>query len=582
MSASFLRTEWLSDLAQRAFMRHLVRSNTTTDPPKDLSSTISALLGELARYDVEISRLKDHLQGVELERAALQEYHDDCRCLLAPVRRLPAETLVEIFRLAVQEARTPDIHRTFISPRMAMADLANAPLLALSRVCTMWHDIAIGTPSLWEMIQVDSALWATPATSTRMMDLLRVALERSKGFSLEICIFGREEEPYDPALQLLAQHSERWRSLKISGTNFDLGPLVQMKGRLPQLESLSLWGKVLSLDGVFDSTPRLVGAQLACTPETWEIFAKLPLHQLQSLMCMEALGYAAMLGFGALPALSLMPHLRPLADFKLQLALLDPNFDFHTLVLPPITSAIGTLLLEFDEGFTPTSVGQTVAKILECLTLPHLTLLQMVSEEHPDLPIPWPQPEFLALAGRSSFHSHLLRLHLWHVVITEAELLECLAALPSLERLTVSDHLAVYNDGVEVQVVTDRLFAALTLAAPTNSNPDADADTTPPLAPRLTSFGCQTLLKFDDTVFSTFLLSRMAAVERDGSADSDDVNVVDAEVWWLPGHQRELDPSVCARLDELDKVKVVFGPAEESEFVEQADWANGEGAGVWG
>ncbi|KAJ7779839.1 hypothetical protein B0H16DRAFT_726826, partial [Mycena metata] len=233
------RTEWLSDPTQRASVRHLARSNATLSP-KDLPSTMSALSGELARYDVDISRLKAHLQGVELERAALQEYHDDRRCLLAPVRCLPAETLVEIFGLAVQEARAADIHRTHVSPQMAMADLANAPLLALSRVCTVWHEIAIGTPSLWATDQVDSALWATPATSAKMMDLLRVVLKRSKSLPLEIWIFSHQEVPHDPALELLAQHSERWRSLKISGTNFDLGPLVNIKGRLPQLESLSL------------------------------------------------------------------------------------------------------------------------------------------------------------------------------------------------------------------------------------------------------------------------------------------------------------------------------------------------------
>ncbi|KAJ7779838.1 hypothetical protein B0H16DRAFT_726827 [Mycena metata] len=289
-------------------------------------------------------------------------------------------------------------------------------------------------------------------------------------------------------------------------------------------------------------------------------------------MCMEALGYAALLGFGAIPAMSLMCHLPPSADFILKLALLDPNFNFHALVLPPITSDIRTLLLGFDGrsfngAFTLTSVGQTAAKTLACLALPHLTLLEIVSEEYPNLT--WPQPEFLALAARSSFHSHLLRLHLWHVVITEAELLECLAVRPSLEQLTISDHLAEYNGGTEVQMVTERLFAALTLPAATDSTPDADADTTPPLVPRLTSFGCQTLLKFNDAVFLDFLLSRWVAVERDKSAYSDDF--VDAEVWWLPGHQRELDPNVCARLNELDGIRVAFGPADDSELGEEAE-----------
>ncbi|KAJ7146922.1 hypothetical protein C8R44DRAFT_552905, partial [Mycena epipterygia] len=52
---------------------------------------------ELARYDSEIQQLQDRLDGLRSERATLESYANGCRSVLSPVRRLPAELLVDIF-----------------------------------------------------------------------------------------------------------------------------------------------------------------------------------------------------------------------------------------------------------------------------------------------------------------------------------------------------------------------------------------------------------------------------------------------------------------------------------------------------
>ncbi|KAJ6568627.1 hypothetical protein B0H19DRAFT_862111, partial [Mycena capillaripes] len=107
---------------------------------------------ELARYDAEIARLQAQLRGTENEHLALQSYYDECRCVLSPVRRLPPEILADIFALC-DAATPPEFKRVrdciSSSRQAAMSVLAHRPLLIISQVCARWHDIVMGTPTLW-------------------------------------------------------------------------------------------------------------------------------------------------------------------------------------------------------------------------------------------------------------------------------------------------------------------------------------------------------------------------------------------------------------------------------------------------
>ncbi|KAJ7142890.1 hypothetical protein C8R44DRAFT_866167 [Mycena epipterygia] len=147
------------------------------------------------------------------------------------------------------------------------------------------------------------------------------------------------------------------------------------------------------------------------------------------------------------------------------------------------------------EGFVPGTVGPTIAKIVESLTLPALQEFEMESEEYPHLPLPWAHTEFLGLSTCSAFHTHLHTLRLYHSVISKTQLLECLSELPALEQLAISDHqLVPPHGGAAEHLITDALLAALAQTS---------------LVPRLRSFGCQSMLLFDDDVYLEFLLSRV-------------------------------------------------------------------------
>ncbi|KAJ7101945.1 glycosyl transferase family 90-domain-containing protein [Mycena epipterygia] len=177
----------------------------------------------------------------------------------------------------------------------------------------------------------------------------------------------------------------------------------------------------------------------------------------------------------------------------------DPDAPLaFNLRVPPIVSAISTLIFEIFEEFSPDDARRPLESFIASLTLPCLTSLFLSAIDHPRISLPWPHSQFLSLSERSSFHAHLTKLYLYEVIITESELLQSLAALPALEWLTISDQLAVLPDGTEHLLITDTLLVALT------KTPQS-----PCLIPRLRIFACQSMLKFDDNIYLKFSLSRL-------------------------------------------------------------------------
>ncbi|KAJ7491770.1 hypothetical protein B0H11DRAFT_2007797 [Mycena galericulata] len=548
LTSSFSRSLLLPEASAIARVRETHRSYA--QPPDHLASTMSALYEELTRHDTEISRLRAQLSGIESDRAALQNYYDNCRALLSPIRRLPSEILAEIFAWCVSSF-TPAF--ADITPKSSvcgteMARLAKAPLLVVSQVCARWHSVAMGTPTLWNTIELDGVLWRTPADAKRMMGLLKSALDRGGKSLLNIEVTIDNTAPHIPALELMAAHSERWQIASFICAVSDLQPLSAAKGRLPCLESLQLWGTPSPLE-IFEDAPRLTEVEFGGTPESLAGLAKLPLQQLQVFRCGEFVGLGEFMGLGVSPAMNLMPHLSNTAHFFFQLRLLDFSAGFNeSTSVPSVISPISSLSLNVVDGFSRVNIGPTMARIIEGLTLPSLENLEIDSEEYPDLPLPWPHAQFLGLSTRSSFDTHLRCLKLYHSVITETELLECLETLPVLERLSVSDHQVVQDQpggGTDQLLITDTLLAALTRT-----------QHSPTLVPHLRSFACQSLMKFDDNVYVDFVASRY---------QGGDGQPFKGEIWWLPGHSRNLGEAAVVRLDEMCRQKQFtfsFGPAE--------------------
>ncbi|KAJ7496512.1 hypothetical protein FB451DRAFT_1207955 [Mycena latifolia] len=453
---------------------------------------------------------------------------------LSPIIQLPSELLAQIFDLhwlSFTPAFEDIAGLTCASSQTEICRLAHAPLLSLSQVCSRWHTIALGTPSLWREIQLDNVLWDTSESShiDKVLELLESALARGRNSSLTVMmICDVDKPPFYPALQLLTAHSERWQiaSLKCPMTVIDA--FSGVKGRLPRLENLELeiWDDESRELDILEVVPRL--ERLAFGGPLVAI-SKLPIGQLNSFSCLDMLSVEAPM------VMSVMTQLKRSAEFRLDLEIWheDPSQVFDVNI-PPLTSNISSITIEVLETFIPAQCRHTLGEIFANLTLPALEDLKLKSEQYPHLPLPWPHNDFLSLCARSSFHIHLRSLQLHHVIVTEGELLECLSNLPSLERLTISDHQAVGDKGADQLLITDTLLTALT---PKLNKAD--------LVPLLRYLECSSLLQFDDQVFLKFLSSRSAGC-RNTTTDP-----FQSAMFWLHGHRRALKPDVISQITDL-------------------------------
>ncbi|KAJ6555656.1 hypothetical protein DFH09DRAFT_1365678 [Mycena vulgaris] len=514
------------DAAQRTHIRQLLRSHST--PPDELPSILSTLSKELQRYDADISSLEEMLDRLRNERAAFQAHYDNCQSLLAPIRRLPSETLVEIFDMCWGSFTPAFEELESVSIDTELKRLAHAPLLDLSQVCARWHAIVMGTPSLWATIELEGVLWESPLYLGRVQILLQTLLDRSANHLLAVSVADDTLHAPGPVFNLLARHSAQWRTATFRGSFTDLHHLSVATGNIPHLNSLDMHCLGGAADAatalkIFQVAPSLRNLELVASTETLSAFSNLPLEQLNNVRCYEEVGSMP------LAAAAFASGLPPSTTFRLQIQRSD-EFQQAESVFPaaPATSHIWLLVFEINTDFSSADTGQIVGKLIEAFTLPNLQGLGFVSPgtDHPTLPLLWPHSEFLSLSRRSSFHAQLRFFVLAQVLITEPELLECLSALPGLELLSITDQ---KHDLAGDVLIADTLLTRLTLTPHS-----------PALVPGLRHFVCYSKLRFSDEFYLNFLVSRVSPSYR-----------FECELFWFPGHERPLDPTVSRRIQTL-------------------------------
>ncbi|KAJ7149230.1 hypothetical protein C8R43DRAFT_888252 [Mycena crocata] len=166
----------------------------------------------LAQYDDEIERHQKTLQDLIADRSKVQDYVDGCRTVFAPVRRLPPEILGQIFMPFSSPFAVPG------DAAEELNSLAHLDLLRLSQVCSHWHRLIMGTPSLWSHIAVNVRCWPRKAPGyAPFLRLLDASLQRGADYPLSIRFStGSSIRDADGAiLLLLAEHSQRWQHLDL-------------------------------------------------------------------------------------------------------------------------------------------------------------------------------------------------------------------------------------------------------------------------------------------------------------------------------------------------------------------------------
>ncbi|KAJ7231417.1 hypothetical protein B0H12DRAFT_210198 [Mycena haematopus] len=482
------------------------------------------------------------------------------------INRLPAELLVEIFALCWRSFKPrfadigtpssiskelrefaflagiplPDVYPENSTPagfRTEIARLAHAPLLVVSQVCTKWRAIAMGASFLWCDIELDGALWDAPSHIITALGLLESTLTRGGNSPLNVVLTDGEHPFPAPVFDMLAAHSQRWQTF--SCPNYMIDAFSGIQGKLPRLRSLEIdasdddwillenWGAMPSLTSL-GLPGEILGDDLH----------KLPLEQLRQIECTTVDRHETQ------DAVSLMSLLPSATHFRLLTYLDEPEAWFGTVMSSPqsVTANISTFYLQLLGDFDTYYSWVVLRWILEGLTLPLLAKFELESDSYPRCPLLWPHEAFLALSAHSGFDSTLRSLEIYEAHITEVQLLQCLADLRSLERLAISDHEPVDRKeetrvgvGANEVLITDTLLAKLTRTIDS-----------PCLVPRLSSLGCQTLLRFDDCAFLALAVSRL-----DDSDGCQNGGCFGLELSWLPGHERKIDDAVLTSFRDL-------------------------------
>nr|GAT48483.1 predicted protein [Mycena chlorophos] len=160
------------------------------------------------------------IQKLEQERVVLLAHIAKHETLLSPIRRLPHDMLQEIFKACMPEDRN-----------VAMS--SSEPPLVLSRTCSRWRNIALGTPMLWSKLHV-----VEPAAGTvaRRTEAVKQWLGRTGSLPLSLSFAGtRQKRSNDVGtvafLTLLATYISRWEQVDLK---FALDPKAfQVLANLP-------------------------------------------------------------------------------------------------------------------------------------------------------------------------------------------------------------------------------------------------------------------------------------------------------------------------------------------------------------
>ncbi|KAF7290230.1 F-box domain-containing protein [Mycena indigotica] len=477
--------------------------------------------------------------------------------------RLPAEVWATVFDLCMPEEDEEFSDAT--TPVKEAYRLAKLYLLRLSKVCSYWHAIVMGTPALWRYIIADTTLWGKSGYSeSTLLRLVSVSLQRSQNFPLRIQVALEDDTALGQTsgaklMALLCPHSTRWRSIYLwhNYPSFEL--LVTIKNRIPLLETVGLslqndqWHERVGMD-VFGDAPRL--AEFTMTGRADTPLPTFPVRQL------HVFGFTNLFTDELAEACTLIGQLDGFTGDQcwIRLDVDDPEIDLdHFPSVSSNTSALQlTLTLPSNRNAATLWERPVLGAILGALTLPSLQYLGLINTVK-QRSLLWDHAHFLQFSQRSQFRSTLVEFELNRVLITDVELIECLQHMPALTQLVVAD-CAPENHAL----VTDLLVTRLT---------DTGTPAVTPLVPALNFFSISTLFAFSDGAFIDFMNQRAG---RAGAAP------FEIKIYWLPVRARpQLSQQLLDLGSALEKGGVLlFTASKDPEY--DSVWSFAAAQSSWG
>ncbi|KAJ7057366.1 hypothetical protein C8F01DRAFT_1307512 [Mycena amicta] len=534
----FKSSPLLPTAAQSDQLQSLLRSNHPVSSTLEASFRHAVDVGkaDLLNYDAEIQRLAKMMEQIVSERHLLAAHVDGCQsALTSNVRRLPNELLariIEICALSSGEMYTWEDSDTSMDE---LRRLAKSHLLDLAKVCSRWHGVVVGTPSLWARINVHTDLWPSAGDRAEtFLTLLRSSLGRSASHPLVLDITLPREGLSDVAsraMLLLVEHARRWKDAFLTLNAESAVLLNEVQANFVSLERLEIFTSSTFeplISNISIAAPSLCHVSLTGHPRN--LPHNLPLAQVVKFDYHGNPLISTPETFPMLPC----SHLSQETFVAVQGVL---SFSPLGGVEVPCVWRITSLALShrLATPMSPTEAQRAIGSVLACLTLPSLYrfALHTSAGTTSDYALVWSPVDFAQLSERSGFSSSLVALSL-AIIISDAELLAVLGDLKNLEGLTLSD-----LPSSNCILIGDTLLCALS-----SGNDAADV---PALLPRLGLLNISTCLGFTDGALLRLAESRISHWQC-----RQFTYLFTLAVSRLNPTRRELGEDLIARLTELE------------------------------
>ncbi|KAF7291450.1 F-box domain-containing protein [Mycena indigotica] len=378
----------------------------------------------------------------------------------APILRLPTELLLAILARCVTDNPWDD--------EAPIAILMKAQWLALSAVCSHWHSVIMGTPTIW----ADICVWAIPTREDALsVELVQRALLRAGNTPLRVNI--DVAQTYDAQtgrpirrqiFAFLSMSSARWRALSLRVDPLQLSlELTPIRGKLPLLERLELARGSNANDRTFFAGCDLFEFAPALRSLTFEdIPPRVAWHQLKEVRMKITSGYHGHFHKAVYTALAFIEHCSALCSVVVWGITPPYHQDQEQLddwpTTPLFKSPIRSLsLATFSRN---DAQARLAGRLLRLLDLPNLAEFKLEST-FPAVNY-WDPAAFTAFAHRSP---NMTVLHLRNVYISTPALLQALSQVPLLEDIAAGDtHLQTsYHFAITDEVLRGLLEPGLSL-----------------------------------------------------------------------------------------------------------------------
>ncbi|KIK51180.1 hypothetical protein GYMLUDRAFT_181752, partial [Collybiopsis luxurians FD-317 M1] len=117
----------------------------TEDEERDFKSFIANGSSKLSRLDARIELVKNLLEDLESARAELDLALTERKKILHPMRSMPTDLLVEIFK---HGSGLYDDPKDLFRSNWHSLDITSSPWV-YGHVCQRWQDISTRSPKLW-------------------------------------------------------------------------------------------------------------------------------------------------------------------------------------------------------------------------------------------------------------------------------------------------------------------------------------------------------------------------------------------------------------------------------------------------